>query len=331
MRESHAVRAGRITAIANEDGASLHRLRDRLSSRGYGITVTTHFVVCRKPSGDGRVMVMHTFDEAAIDEDLPSMVADELGPLGIIHSAKEYDDALRAIVASTCSTSLECPECGRVHLDLPAVWRRYCLNTLDRLRRLIAEPPDDESTAASHVVQFAAIYRRIIECRVGNSVLDVGSSLGFLPVLLAERFDGMSIVGCDNRRDAVVCASDLANSAGVDRVAFILKDVLSTEFAKVGIFDTVTAVHLLEHLEERDLPVALGNLLNVTARRLIVAVPYEEEVQSFFGHRQGFTAEKLDRWGGWCVETLGGGRYRCENVSGGLIVVDRPDRVEDRV
>jgi SAM-dependent methyltransferase len=329
MRESQAIRAGRVTAISHPDDASLARLREQLSSRGYGATVTPHFVVCRRSSGAGRVMVMHTFDEVTIDEDLPPMVADELGPLGIIQSSKEYDDTLRAIVASTCSTSLECPECGRVHLDLPAVWRRYCLNTLHRLRGLMAEPPDGERSADSHVVQFAAIYRRIIECCEGVSVLDVGSSLGFLPVLLAEHFDGMSVVGCDNRQEAVACAADLASAAGVDQVAFIIKDVRSSEFTEVGMFDTVTAIHVLEHLDERDIPTALSNLLHVTARRLIIAVPYEEHAQPLYGHEQTFTPATLDRWGRWCVECLGSGSYRCEDVSGGLLVVDRPQPDRD--
>jgi SAM-dependent methyltransferase len=193
----------------------------------------------------------------------------------------------------------------------------------------MADPPDGERSAGSHVVQFAAIYRRIIECCKGASVLDVGSSLGFIPVMLAEHFDGMSIVGCDNRQEAVACAADLASAAGVDQVAFVIKDVLSSDFTEMGMFDTLTAIHVLEHLDEGDLPTALGNLLHVTARRLIIAVPYEEQVQPLYGHEQAFTPEKLDRWGRWCVETLGGGSYRCEDVSGGLLIVDRPARAAD--
>lgn len=323
MPERHAIRVGRVTAIAHTDGKSLGRLRDRLSSRGYGIRVTPHFVVCQEPSKDGKAVLMHTFEEATIDEDLPAMVSDELGPLGIIGSAHEYDQTLRAIVASTCSTSLTCSYCGRIHLDLPAVWRQYCLNTLRRLRPLIAQQRGASHLADSHVVQFAAIYRRVMECSTGVSLLDVGSSLGFLPVLLAERFDRMSIVGCDKRQDAVACATDLARAAHTDRVAFLVRDVLAPDFIQVGRFDTVTAVHLLEHLSEEELAVALTNMLRVAARRLIVAVPYEEHVQTLYGHEQAFTREKLQIWGNWCVETLGTGRYWCEDVSGGLLVVDR--------
>src|SRR5262249_56161358 len=108
-----------------------------------------------------------------------------------------------------------------------------------------------------------------------------------------------------------------------DRVTFLLRDVLSNDFAQVGSFDTVTAIHLLEHLAEDQLRIALTNLLRVTTRRLLVSVPYEVTLQALYGHQQAFTPEKLHLWGQWCVDTLGAGSYRCEDVSGGLLIVDR--------
>jgi SAM-dependent methyltransferase len=320
-----AIRVGRITAVAHAGHGELERVTDRLSSHGYDIRRTRHFVVGRRPPASERAVVMHTLDEATIDEDVATMVAEELGPLGLLASDRDYGETLFAIVASTCPTSLSCARCGRLHLDNPAIWRHLCLNTLRRLRTLIGEPDLAPAAGDSHVAQFAAVYRRIVELRVGGSLLDVGSNLGLLPVLLAERDGGLATVGCDNRPESIACAADLAAATGVDRATFLLRDVLAPDFPEVGRFDTVTAVHVLEHFAEETLPAVLAHLLDVTARRLIVAVPYEAVVQPLYGHLQAFTPDKLRRWGAWCVDRLGGGRSWCEEVAGGLLIVDRPE------
>ena len=81
----------------------------------------------------------------------------------------------------------------------------------------------------------------------------------------------------------------------------------------------------LEHLPEQELPVALAHLLKITAKRLLIAVPYEEKIQSLYRHHQAFTSEKLHTWGKWCVERLGeNSRYWCEDLMGGLLVVEWP-------
>lgn len=309
-----------MVAVAHQDGASVERMAERLASRGFALSRTSRFVVGRRPPAR-LAIVMHTLDETTVDEDLASALAEELGPTGALASARAYGEALFAIVASTCPAELDCPRCGRLHLDHPALWRHYCLNTLDRLRPLLvggtAPGPD------SHVGRFAAVYRRILELRTGTSVLDVGTNLGLLPVLIGECDAAAAVLGCDNRPEAVAVASDLAAAAGAGRVRFALADVLAPDFAGGGRFDTVTAVHLLEHLADAEVPVALANLLAATAGRLIVSVPYEDPVEPLYGHRQAFTPAGLRRWGRWSVERLGGGRTWCEEAAGGLLVVER--------
>lgn len=313
-----------MVAVAHQDGASVERMAERLASRGFALSRTSRFVVGRRPPAR-LAIVMHTLDETTVDEDLASALAEELGPTGALASARAYGEALFAIVASTCPAALDCPRCGRLHLDHPALWRHYCLNTLDRLRPLLADgagPGPD-----SHIGRFAAVYRRILELRAGTSVLDVGTNLGLLPVLVGERDPAATVLGCDNRPEAVAAAADLAAATRASRVRFAAGDVLAADFAGVGRFDTVTAVHLLEHLAEPEVPVALANLLAVTARRLVVSVPYEDPVEPLYGHRQAFTPARLREWGRWCVRTPGGGRAWCEEVAGGLLVVERPRRL----
>jgi SAM-dependent methyltransferase len=305
-------------AVPHASGAGVDDMAGRLSARGFRVRETPNFVHCQRRPG-GQAILLHTFCEATIDEDLSSIVGEELGSLGAISSPKEYGEALFAVVASTCPSSMDCPECGRLHLDQTAIWRHFSLNTLRRLRVLLATSGPE---GGSHTAAFAAIYRRILECRVGDSLLDVGSNLGHLPVLISELVPEMTVLGCDNRPESIACCEELALATGDMRVAWRLADVLTPDFRDIGRFDTVTAVHVLEHLTEDELPVALGHLLGATGRRLIVAVPYEETMQPLYGHRQAFTAEKLRRWGEWCIGTLGGGRWTCEEVSGGFLVVD---------
>ncbi len=189
------------------------------------------------------------------------------------------------------------------------------LNTLFKLREQI-EQPLVPPPPVSYITPFAAIYHRIFELFVGQSMLDVGCSFGFLPVLLAEREPTALLMGCDKSRDAIAFSTDLADKTGIRQVVFTMQDLLDETVHCLGTFETVTAIHVLEHIGERDLPVALTHLLQLASKRLIIAVPY--------GHEQIFTSEKLERWGQWCVENLQeSGRYWCEDVAGGLLVVDR--------
>lgn len=315
--QPRAVRIGAIAAVAHEDGTGMAAMAERLASRGYVITRTARFAVARRPPAR-LAIVMHTYDERSIDEDVAPLLAEELG--GVLATAGDYGTALFAIVASTCPRSLDCPTCGGLHLDRPAIWRHYCLNTLDRLRPLLAE---GAPTPDTHIGRFAAVYRRVAALRLGTTLLDVGTNLGLLPVLLAER--GAAVTGCDVRPESVAIAADVAAAAGATTVSFRLGDVRSGGLG--GPYDTVTAVHLLEHLADDELPAAVAGLAEATAGRLLVAVPYEARVEPLYGHRQAFTAERLRDWGDWCVRRMGGGRWRCEDVEGGLLVVDRAGAV----
>ena len=90
----------------------------------------------------------------------------------------------------------------------------------------------------------------------------------------------------------------MAKLANIQNVEFIQSDLLTSNFTELGSFDTVTAIHLKEHIPEDKLPNALTNLLKLTHRRLLIAVPYEEQAEAAYGHEQTFSHEKLEQWGG---------------------------------
>ncbi len=105
---------------------------------------------------------------------------------------------------------------------------------------------------------------------------------------------------------------------------FIQADLLARDFATIGHFDTVTALHVLEHFTEGDMYQVLSNLLKVTVQRLILAVPYEEgEPERAYDHKQLFSREKLEGVGRWCLKQWEGGSMRYEDSSDGLLVIER--------
>jgi 2-polyprenyl-3-methyl-5-hydroxy-6-metoxy-1,4-benzoquinol methylase len=204
-------------------------------------------------------------------------------------------------------------------------WNLFSLNTLQRLREKLnslSSSVDDDD----FITPFAHIYHRLLQLKVGTSLLDVGCACAFWPVLAAQYAQTISerIVGVDSRRDAIALSNNLAAATHMTHLEFIQADLLAQEFMQPDIFDTVTAIALLEHIPEEQLPQAFDHLLSVTRWRLIISVPYEEQATLAYGHQQIFTSEKLEQWGKWCVGHLQGqARFWCEDVMGGLLVVER--------
>lgn len=316
MTKQEAVRIGNVVVMAKQDDLALHKQSDDLLSKGYQISKTSHFVICQQP-GSEQTILLHTFNQQAIDADLICFIENQLTSTTLVSSTRTFGAMLFGILASTFS---------RPRKQL-IIWRQFCVNTLHRLHSLILQPTltiPATMSDISYITPFAIIYRRISELYIGQSLLDVGSSFGFFPILMSELLSIANVVACDNNPDILPLATDLANVADAQNTGFILKDILATDFDTIGHFDTVTAIHLLEHLSEEQLPQAFDHLLRVTRRRLIISVPYEEQATLAYGHHQVFTREKLEQWGTWCVEHLQDqGHFWCEDVMGGLLVVER--------
>jgi SAM-dependent methyltransferase len=315
LRTLEGVRVGNVLSLAFPTPAARKGYAHRLRAHGYQVQETEHFTVCRHATSS-QVMVLHSFEQTTIDADLICNIADELAPLGFIASERFFGGVLFAVLASTFPAPRQ----------QERIWLLFCENTLARLREGIADE-QHTSAVASYIGSFAAIYRRVFDLFRGPRVLDVGCSFGFLPVLLAEQHPVWTVIGCDKNPDAIAMSTQLATAHDVSSVAFRCADVLSPTLGELGSFETVTALHLLEHFDEADVPVALDHLLQVTSRRLIIAVPYEYSIQPLYGHRQLVTADRLAAWGQSCVERLrGNGRWWQEEVMGGLLVVERcPD------
>jgi hypothetical protein len=282
----------------------------RLAQQGCQLEETEHFLIAR-PADTRRVILVHRFLPAEVDNNLVDCLMQELP--GLMTSEQAFGHAMIGVVHSI-----------KPH-DPVGAWGMFSLNTLQRFRDYLDE--DTLPYPSTTIGACATIYRRLCELKVETSLLDVGCACAFWPTLVAERVPDVhgSIVGVDNRLDAIHLSQHLATLTDRHDLTFLQLDLLSPQFLEaLGTYDTVTAIHILEHLPEEQLPLALEHLLHVTHYRLIIAVPYEAEATRAYGHEQVFTREKLERWGEWCIESTGGsGTYWCEEAAGGLLIIDR--------
>jgi SAM-dependent methyltransferase len=324
-------------------------LRARFGEGGYESHETAHFLLLTRAEVP-RTVVVHWFAPEAMDANVGDYIIKELKPLGILKETQDFSDVFGAVVGSLFP------------YDIERAWYVYGMNTLGRYlgilrekvyvgdqdlattralpathyhpRHYISYGPhpygtfnrEDREVAVSTIGIFAILYSRAYELLAGERFLDAGCSFGFLPLLVAERFPELvQVVGVDIRAEPFTTVRRIAQERGLRNVQYVQADLHSDDLGTIGNFDTVAALHLMEHFTEEDMYRVLGKLLKITERRLIVAVPYEEgEPEALYGHKQLFSRARLEEVGRWCLERWEGvGRMWCEECEGGLLVVER--------
>lgn len=281
-----------------------------------------HFAVYRLPDA---CVIVHDLAPGAIDNDIAGLVASELVPM--LDAARDaadgsgyrlseqqvFEGCVGAIVRS-------------IDANERRAWHLFYENTLAALHYGKAEPVRGNAGA---IADFRAIYRQaaaLIADSNAETVLDVATCFGFLPLYLATSARAPAlrrIVGCDLNPALVALAADYQRHRGIEGVAFIRGDVLAPGLAQdlaalAPSFDVVTAIHLLEHLTWPESERAIDALWALSRLRLIIAVPFEAEPDACFGHRQTFDRATLAR-----LAARTGGRVRGFEHHGGWAVIDR--------
>lgn len=232
-----------------------------------------------------------------LDNTLADHIAAELVPLGVVPDTVAFERVFVATVLATAATPA-------------AAWAGFYRRTLGRLRRPGPAGTDSIST-------FARIYARVATLIRGRSVLDVGSCFGFLPILLAERAPRLTVVGCDLVASAAGLAARAARSRRT-RAAFVVADAHRLPVGCASV-DTVTCVHVLEHLPVESTTGVLAELCRAARHRVVVAVPLETVPDPTYGHVRTFDLTglaDLGRTSGW--------RWSVHESDGGWLVLDRP-------
>jgi SAM-dependent methyltransferase len=268
--------------------------------------VTEHFEVHRP---GGRLLVLHRFRPDELDDDVSTLVAGELG--AVVASAPVFERVVTGIVRSTVGDPL-------------TAWSTFYANSLAVLRHperaadvgapgLLAASSPEASLAG-----FAPVHARALDEVVGTTVADLGACFGFLPLLMAER--GLDVVATDHTPGTMRLLSAVARSGVVPEAASRLRTVACDARAvplRDDAVDTVCAIHLLEHLPAEDSVTVVAEMCRVARRRIVVAVPYEDEPDAVYGHLCRFTPDVLTELG-----ERTGARFRVEDDHGGWLVAD---------
>ena len=214
---------------------------------------------------DGAVHLTHAFTVATISDSAMIRALVALIDDGVLHGQDAFEAAATAII----TTSGDSPADG---------WRAFYRNSVAELRAGASD--------------FSPVHLRARSLVAGGSVLEVGCCFGFFALQCAQ--DGHSVSACDISPGAIALLDEAAADFDV-RIDTSVGDARALPAADDSV-DTVTLIHLLEHLDADDVRVAIAEALRVARRRVVVAVPFEEEPSPHFGHLQCLTVDDLHRW-----------------------------------
>lgn len=259
---------------------------------GRGSIRTAHFTVWHEC---GRVHLRHALPAGRIDNDLTGLLIDELFTPGWVCGREVFERLVTGIVLTSAGTPLE-------------AWTRFYRNSL-----LALSPTATRLRAAPS--GLAPVHQHALDLVPPGSVLELGSCFGFLSLWLAMR--GQEATASDLSTGTSELLAKVAPEMGV------CLDTLTCDAALVPrpdkSFDTVVAVHLLEHLEPRHGAAVLAEARRLARRRVVVAVPFEDEPNTAYGHVRTFTEADLailGRRSGW--------HWHVHEYHGGWLLLDRP-------
>ncbi|AQA02742.1 SAM-dependent methyltransferase [Mycobacterium sp. MS1601] len=265
------------------------RVRRRTSSDHHGHGVCTPRFCTHR---DGTALtVEHDVTPDELSDELAVLLADDLVSSGALLGQDEFELVFTGVVRST------------VDGGAPA-WLRFYRNSLARL--------ESGDTA------FAPVHQRAEELLTGTQVVDLGSCFGFFPLRLAHH--GFEVTATDLSAPTMRLL-DLASRA--------LRRPLRTAVCNAaGVplpdhsADTVTALHLLEHLDDGTIGAVLSEALRLARRRVVVAVPFEEHPQECYGHIQRFSSARLQQLGTRLCAEHPGLTATVDEFHGGWLTLD---------
>lgn len=261
----------------------------RLVSAREPDATTAHFELYRTGR---RLLVLHRLRPDELDDDLAGLLAEELARPGLLAGPSDFERVFTGVVRSTIS-------------DPVTAWAVFYANTMAALR--------GGARPGGSIAGYAPVHRHAGDLLAGRDVLDLGCCFGFLPLRMVD--EGYRLVATDACAGTVRLLATVAAHSG--RPLWTLAcDAARVPLAD-GCIDTVTAVHLLEHLPPAHGAAVLAEALRLARRRVVVAVPYEPEPDPAYGHLRAFDAAALHALG-----ASTGRSYAVHEHHGGWLVVD---------
>lgn len=276
-----------------EDGLVVVRRQGRgPHRRTRGSVRTVHFDV--EPH-DGRLLVTHRVPPDQVTDDLAGVIRDELFVPGWVVGSEMFERIFTGVVLTG----------GPPHADALENWELFYRNTIRRLA--VGRGIEDYAPIYEHAIDLVASLGR------GAEVLELGCCFGFLSLRLAAL--GHPVVACDVSAGTVRLLERVAPRLGLP-VGTVVADAARLPLPDSSA-DVVLAVHLLEHLDADHGAQVVDEALRLARRRVVVAVPLEEEPEEAYGHVRSVTLDDLRDLGGST-----GLRYDVHEHHGGWLVVD---------
>ncbi|OLT47589.1 hypothetical protein BJF85_15630 [Saccharomonospora sp. CUA-673] len=229
---------------------------------------TRHFGV---HGGEARLVVSHRLGRGEVEDGLTELLVEELFRSGLVAGQELFERVFVGLVRSAVPGGL-------------AAWRNFYRNTLARLHR----PTHGPAGGLAPVYEYA---RGLVP---PGRVLDLGSCFGFFPLLLAAE-PGYAVTASDVVPGSMRLLSRIAAADGVP-LSTLACDATSVPLPDCSA-DTVTVLHLLEHLDADAGADVLAEAMRLAAHRVVVAVPFEDEPDTCFGHVRRFDSAELTRLG----------------------------------
>ena len=247
-----------------------------------------------------RVHLAHDLPDGLIDNDVAGLLAEELFAPGWLDGSELFERLMTGIVLSSGTDPL-------------SAWTLFYANTLARLTEQ-GPRPGRTGAAAGTLAGYAPVYAHAHTLIEPGSMLELGACFGFFSLLSSSLYD---VTASDVTANTVRLLAQVA-----PRLELRL-DSLICDAARVprpdASYDTVVALHLLEHLQPEHGTAVLREMQRLARRRVVVAVPFEDEPTAAYGHVRVFTARDLVDIGNdssWW--------WRVEEHHGGWLVLDRP-------
>ncbi|HEX2823956.1 MAG TPA: mycofactocin oligosaccharide methyltransferase MftM [Streptosporangiaceae bacterium] len=265
-----------------------------------GLVVRTdHFCLTERGR---RIEVTHWLSPDQLDNDVAGLLAEELFAPGWLSGVEIFERVFTGVVRSCVDDPL-------------LAWSTFYGNTLARIRQCW-RAPSAAGREPTTIGELAPVYAHALQLIPAGQVLDLGSCFGFLALLLAERPVN------------TVTASDLSGGTmgllgAVAAARGLQVNTLVCDAARIpvpdGWADTVSVIHLLEHVSPGHGRAVIAEALRVARHQVVVAVPVEDEPTAAYGHIRTFDLRQLrelgdqagqqcsvhEHHGGWLVLTVG--------------------------
>jgi hypothetical protein len=269
--------------------------------RSPGSVRTEHFDV--RHVGD-RVHVDHWVPPTRIDDDVAGLLADELFTPGWLRGTELFERIFTGVVRSSAPDPLES-------------WLLFYRNSLVRIQQTLtgATGPAGTRRRSGHgtIAGYAPVYGHAEGLLAPGSALELGSCFGFLSLRLAG--SGRRTTASDVSTGTMRLLATMAPVLGV-RLETRVADA-SRYPGDDGCADNVLAIHLLEHLDPLQGDRTIAEAVRLARRRVVVAVPLEDEADETWGHVRTVTLDDLDAWGRAC-----GLPYDVHEFHGGWLVIE---------